>query len=138
MPVRIQTVAVGWTAVLLAEFGMISLPAPQARRQIPRSVFLKGPNRAALQFGAELGSGIRTFISSYLPYGAAITLILVADSYLEPLLLGAGFGAGRAAPVWFRQGAQSGSSWDQVLVLVLKRGPLLASLAPIAAVLFTL
>ena len=74
---------------------------PQSRRQVPIAVFMNGVNRGALQFGVELGSGVRTYVTSLAPYWAATVAVLVGldTSPAIPILAGVLFAWGRVATV---------------------------------------
>lgn len=85
---------IGTLAVLVQIFrGAISLP--QVRRQIPQSVFADGRNLGLLQFGAEYGSGVRTYLTSSAPFVAMGAVLLAEPSLLTCLILGALFGIGK-------------------------------------------
>jgi transposase-like protein len=40
----------------------------EAGRQVPQDVFARGLYRAALQFGFEMGTGVRTYVPATTPY----------------------------------------------------------------------
>jgi hypothetical protein len=73
------------------------VPLYQDARQVTQRVIRMTPMRAAAQFGFEMGTGLRTFISSTSPYVFAAYAGLVAAPVLA--LVGAvGFALGRALP----------------------------------------
>ncbi len=83
---------------------VLCLSLPQRAWQIPRDVFFERPVRAAMRFAFELGTGVRTYITTTAPYGLAIVLVLAPGSSAAEALLGAvgaaiGFGAGRSRVV---------------------------------------
>jgi hypothetical protein len=80
--------------VLAAEAGALRLSVPQNARQVPQYV-TRVPFWGALQFGAELGTGTRTYSPTGLPHVVAVAVLLLA-SWPEALAAGAGFAAGRA------------------------------------------
>jgi hypothetical protein len=87
----------------------LGLPLPQNRRQVPRDIFGKGPLRAGLQFGFEMGTGARTYVTSVAPYAVAAGVLLLAPPFNHALLAGVGFGLGRwAVPIGW---AVHGESW---------------------------
>lgn len=47
--------------ISINEFGLVRLPLPQNGRQVPESVRDDGPRYGALQFGFEMGTGLRTY-----------------------------------------------------------------------------
>ncbi|MBW8482178.1 hypothetical protein [Actinomadura parmotrematis] len=80
----------------LREFGLVRLPLPQNARQIPQEVLQTRLRRGTLQFGFELGTGVRTYVSASTPYVLALGLLLSHQGPLPSLLAGLAFGAGRA------------------------------------------
>jgi hypothetical protein len=107
---------------VLRDAGLVRLPLPQSSRQIPREVLATGrPGRGALQFGFELGTGVRTYLSASAPYVVAAALLLAGPGPVAAVLAGAGFGAGRAATPLARHaaGAGAGQRWGRRLQAVL-------------------
>ena len=94
---RIGLLAALIIVAVLREFHVLNIALPQNARQIPQEVFAKGPLLGPFQFGFELGTGVRTFVSASLPYVLAAALWLYATDYRIALLVGATFGLGRAA-----------------------------------------
>ncbi|MFA1538644.1 hypothetical protein [Actinomadura monticuli] len=78
------------------EVGLIRLPLPQNARQIPPDVLQTHLRRGTLQFGFELGTGVRTYVPATAPYVLALALLLARGSLPIAVLTGAAFGAGRA------------------------------------------
>jgi hypothetical protein len=95
-PVRTAAILAAATVGAAREFGLVSLPLPQNARQIPPDVLQTRLRRGALQFGFELGTGVRTYVSATSPYVLALALLLAGLSLPLTLLTGAGFGLGRA------------------------------------------
>jgi hypothetical protein len=92
-----------WAAVLavaalglLREFGVLPLRLPQNARQIPQDVLQRRPRLGIVQFGFELGTGVRTYVTSTVPYVTALGLLLVHPGPAVAVATGLGFGAGRA------------------------------------------
>jgi hypothetical protein len=127
---HIAAVALAVTA-LLRETGLLRLPLPQNSRQIGQEV-LRNPLRGALQFGFELGTGVRTYVSATAPYAVAAA-VLLAGSLPAALLAGLGFGAGRAVTPLLRQASADQAGWDARLVSRLRLNALLAATATVAA-----
>lgn len=72
---------------------------PEARRQIPFEVFGGSLLRGALRFGFEMGTGMRTYVTSWAPYLLFAALVLVRPTLGQALLIALGFGLGRALPL---------------------------------------
>lgn len=88
---------------------------PQNARQVPQAVRRRTPNVAMLQFGFELGTGLRTFVTSRAPYVVVGVLLLGGLSLPTALALGAGFGAGRTLMPIMRAWHPHPSDWDRRL-----------------------
>jgi hypothetical protein len=127
---RTATVAVAFLG-LLREAGIVRIPLPQNSRQVPLDVLQRGLVRGALQFGFELGTGVRTFVSASAPYVLACTVLLDGRP-LTALLAGLGFGAGRAATPLVRL-ASGTAEWDVLLRERLRGITLGAAVAMLAA-----
>ncbi|WP_084000651.1 hypothetical protein [Actinomadura kijaniata] len=78
------------------ELGWVTVPLPQNARQIPQEVLQFRLRRGALQFGFEMGTGVRTYVSASAPYVLALGLLLSHQGLGACLAVGAAFGAGRA------------------------------------------
>ncbi|TMR06502.1 hypothetical protein ETD83_04525 [Actinomadura soli] len=98
LPSSVRTSAILGIAALGAarELGLLSLPLPQNARQIPQEILQTNLRRGSLQFGFELGTGVRTYVSSTAPYVLALALLLSHEPLAIALLTGAAFGTGRA------------------------------------------
>jgi hypothetical protein len=98
LPSYARTGAILLVAVLGAgrELGLFPLPLPQNARQIPQEVLQFRMRRGSLQFGFELGTGVRTYVSASTPYVLALGLLLSRQALVPILLAGAAFGLGRA------------------------------------------
>ena len=115
-------VAVGVALTGVArDAGLISLRLPQNARQVPQDVLQRDLVRGALQFGFELGTGVRTYVSASLPYVVAVAVLLAGDIGVA-LVTGVGFALGRAATPALRYASGAGEDWDDRL---LDRLPLL-------------
>ena len=130
LPVRLAVLAVAAVVLALAEFGLVRLPLPQNGRQVPEWVIDAGGRVGAVQFGFEMGTGVRTFMTSGLPHLLAVAVLLLGD---PPVVLaaGLGFGAGRAWMTLSRLWSGDPDRWDADLRRWLR--PLRAVLA-VAAV----
>jgi hypothetical protein len=77
--------------------GIVTLP--EARRQIPAEVFGGRLTHGAWRFGFELASGVRTYVPTAAPYVLLLVMVLARPPLIVPLLIGIGFGVGRAVPL---------------------------------------
>lgn len=93
------------------ELGIVCFDLPERRHQIPRAVFSGSPVRAAFRFAAELGTSMRTYVTTSAPYAVAVVVVLCLPDGLGPASLvaaatGIGFGLGRsrivASQAWRR------------------------------------
>jgi sulfite exporter TauE/SafE len=94
----------------LADAGLIGLPRPQLRRQVPRGWSARYPPAVTgLLYGARLGVGLTTYIPSGAFYVLTVTAFLGADPVVGALVLGA-FGFGRALPLFVLGPSLGGNS----------------------------
>ncbi|GAB3402491.1 hypothetical protein [Flindersiella endophytica] len=100
---------------VLRELGVVRIRLPQNARQIAREVLQRNVLRGALQFGFELGTGVRTFVSATAPYVVAFAILLAGLGFGSALAIGLGFGLGRALTTWSRYFARDSTSWDRML-----------------------
>lgn len=80
-------------ALLARELGLLRFPLPQNARQVPQFV-TRVPFWGSLQFGAEMGTGMRTYSPTGLPHLVATAVFLLA-SLPHALIAGVGFAVGR-------------------------------------------
>lgn len=95
-PVRTSVILAAAALGAAREFGLVRFPLPQNARQIPPDVLQTRLRRGTLQFGFELGTGVRTYVPATSPYVLALALLLAGLSLPLTLLTGAAFGLGRA------------------------------------------
>ncbi len=123
----------------LRDVDLLRFPLPENRRLIPQALFRRHPIRAAAQFGFEMGTGVRTYISTTAPYVLAAALVLLAPSYLAAFSCGIGFGIGRGLMILARYGSASRSEWDmkldQRLPLIHRSASVVTGIAVFAAVI---
>jgi len=114
--VRVVALLAAAVVVGLHELGVLHLRLPSTHRQVPREVFDRGPYASALQFGVELGTGVRTYLPSAVPYVLLAALLLLQPSLAAALLAGASFGGlGRAAMALSRTASADPEDWDALL-----------------------
>ena len=103
--------AVGLFA-LAGECGLHHIALPHRKAQVPSAVIGAGGDAGALQFGFEMGCGLRTHMPSNLPYLPLVAVLLVG-SWVAALLAGLGFGLGRAAMALGRHHSRDATWWDR-------------------------
>lgn len=90
---------------------LISLPLWQNARLVPQTVFRFGPIVGAWQFGVEMGSGVRTYITSAFAYMPVVLMLLVPLSWLIPLGAAVGFALGRGSMALVSVASGDTSGW---------------------------
>ncbi|MFB9839786.1 hypothetical protein [Actinoallomurus acaciae] len=110
-PVRTALILAVAALGVAREAGWVRIPMPQNARQIPQEVLRARVRRGALQFGFELGTGVRTYVSASAPYVVALGLLLAHQGPVPTLLTGTGFGTGRAATAAARYASRH-DEWD--------------------------
>jgi len=118
---------------LLREMGLAPIRLPQNTRQVPQDVLQRSLVRGALQFGFELGTGVRTYLSASAPYVLAVAVLLAGQRLHVAVLAGLGFGAGRAATPLLRRASGVAADWDTRLQARLRGITVLAAAAMLAA-----
>jgi hypothetical protein len=81
---------------VLREANLLRIPLPQNARQIPQDVLQTRLRLGAMRFGFELGTGVRTYVSSSAPYVVALGLVVSHLHVGTAVAIGVAFGAGRA------------------------------------------
>jgi hypothetical protein len=117
---------------VLRELGAVRIRLPQNSRQVPQAVLQRDVLRGSFQFGFELGTGVRTFVSASAPYVLAAA-VLLAGQPLVGVLAGLGFGAGRALTPLLRRASGAEAGWDAALRARLRVLTGTASVATLAA-----
>jgi hypothetical protein len=100
---------------LLRDVGVMHVRLPQNARQVPQEVLRRDLPRGALQFGFELGTGMRTYVSASAPYVLALAVFLGGQRLHVAALAGLGFGAGRALTPLIRRASGDVTGWDDAL-----------------------
>lgn len=115
--VPVAAMAFGSLALVLVliarEFGVLRFALPQNARLVPESVFRHGTVFGPLQFGLEMGTGMRTFVTSGLPY-AALVLVAGLATPVAAVATGAAFGLGRALMTFGSLHYGESGAWDLV------------------------
>ncbi|MBA0050066.1 hypothetical protein E0L36_03865 [Streptomyces sp. AJS327] len=97
---------------LLRDAGVLRFPMPQNARQIPQDVLQRDLMRGTLQFGFELGTGVRTYVSASAPYVIALGVLLTGGPVATPIAVGLGFALGRALSPVTRLASGDVQDWD--------------------------
>lgn len=97
--------------ILAYEVAGRPLRLPQNARAVPQSIITGPWALAPLQFGFEMGSGVRTFMPTALPH-ALVLLLLGVGGLVPGLLAGLGFGVGRVLMPLVRSASASPRIWD--------------------------
>ncbi|MFN2589076.1 MAG: hypothetical protein ABR613_13300 [Actinomycetota bacterium] len=118
--VRVGAVVAVGVAAIARDLSILKIALPQNARQVPQEIFRKPLLRAALQFGFEMGTGLRTFVTSTSPYALLVALLLLGPTGAEAVAAGAGFGVGRAAMLFSRRLAPDPGAWGAGLHRVLR------------------
>ncbi|MBO4207683.1 hypothetical protein [Micromonospora echinofusca] len=116
------------------ELGLVPIRLPQNARQVPQDVLHRSLRRGALQFGFELGTGVRTYVSASAPYVLATAVLLGGQRLSVAVLAGVGFGVGRALTPLARRAAGTGDRWDADLRARLRAITVTAAVVLVVAV----
>jgi len=101
---------------LARDAGWLRFPMPQNTRQVPQDVMQRHLIKGSLQFGFEMGTSVRTYVSASAPYVLGLALLLAGVDYWSALSAGLGFGLGRAATPLSRLTSTDGVDWDARLI----------------------
>ncbi|QDY77273.1 hypothetical protein [Streptomyces qinzhouensis] len=113
--VRTTALMVSVAVFLAVEVGLLPFRMPQNARLVPSDIVVRTDGSGALQFGFEMGTGLRTFVPSHLPY-AAISVLLFAGPWWATPLGGLAFALGRALMVSSSVRSGDASVWDSAFV----------------------
>ncbi len=87
---------------------------PQSARQIPEHVFVRDRRWAAVRFGFEYGTGLRTFVTSAAPYLLLLGLVTLSLPPWQVVLAGAAFGLGRSLSL-FQYSFRRRDNWQSAV-----------------------
>ncbi|WP_232662562.1 hypothetical protein [Pseudonocardia sp. TRM90224] len=111
-PVRWAVFGAAALAVLLRETGVARFPVPENARLVTEDVqHLR--EWGALQFGFEMGTGMRTYSPSALPHLALLAVLLVVP-FPAAFALGAGFAVGRLVMPLMSNAWSDDGSWTEL------------------------
>ncbi|MEV6104304.1 hypothetical protein AB0M28_06245 [Streptomyces sp. NPDC051940] len=105
--VRLAVFGLLAAAVLLREWGLLALPVPENKRLVPEQVQHRGRVLGPVQFGFEMGTGMRTYSPSALPHLVLLGIVLVVP-FTGAVAAGAGFALAR----WIMPMASIGHGGD--------------------------
>ncbi|MHA6793386.1 hypothetical protein ACVGVM_07660 [Pseudonocardia bannensis] len=108
-PVRWAVFGAIALVVLGRELGLWQFRVPENARLVPERVQHLG-EWGALQFGFEMGTGMRTYSPSALPHLALLAIVLVVP-FPAAFVVGAGFALGRLAMPLLSNGWSDDGSW---------------------------
>lgn len=109
MSIRIGAWGLITTVIGIVGITRFSHKLPQRRRLVPQYAALRGPAVGAFQFGLEMGTGLRTYVTATAPYVLAVGVLLLGGPIVG-MLAGIGFGLGRslmAASTFYSSGVHA-------------------------------
>lgn len=99
-------------AILAIDLGVADISLPQRKRQVPLSISVRGNLLGPFQFGFEMGTGVRTYVTAAFPY-ALVGVLLLFGGWSSGLFAGVGFAAGRSLMPLLRQFSENRDGWDR-------------------------
>ncbi len=99
-PVRLGIAACVGAALVVYDLAAPHVRLPQASRQIPEHVFANDQRWAAVRFGFEYGTALRTYVTSAAPYVLMVAAVALPLEVSQCVLIGAAFGFGRSLSVF--------------------------------------
>ncbi len=118
VPVAVATTLLAGALVvaMARDAGLLRIRLPENRRLVPEEVTSHGPVLGAVRFGFEMGTGVRTFVPTSLPYVAAAAVFLLGGPS-DAAVAGVGFALGRwvmaIANRWYGREGYWDTLWDQ-------------------------
>jgi hypothetical protein len=112
-PVRLGLLGLLAGIVLLREFGLISLRVPENARLVPEHVVHKGRVAGGIQFGFEMGTGMRTYSPSAQPHLVLLAMLL-ALPWSGALAAATGFALARWTMAAVSIGHSDDGSWSDL------------------------
>jgi len=140
--VRLSLIAILAVVAVLVDVRRLSLRLPQNRRQVRQSVVFDEHRTAALMFGFELGTGVRTYVTAAAPYLGALALVVTGTEFWSAVAMGAGFGFTRGAVGIDQLVSRDDERWDTVIGTLTQARPIVPTAADmfvaVAAITFVL
>lgn len=114
-PAQFAGTAFAASVAISISFGYGLELLPQNARQVPQTVRGRGPSVGGFQFGFEMGTGLRTYMTTALPHVVVVAVVLGANPGAA-VAGGLGFGAGRAMMLMQRGAGSRAGAWDGALL----------------------
>lgn len=99
--------------LVLEAIGRASL-VPHLRRQVPSEVPRDGGDAGLMQFGFEVGAGVRTHLTSTLPPAVIATALLLAPSWWALATVSLAFGSVRGLWPFAKGVVSSEAGWSRM------------------------
>jgi hypothetical protein len=112
LPVRAALFGVAALVVLGREIGLWRFRVPENARLVPEEVQHRA-EWGALQFGFEMGTGMRTYSPSGLPHLVLLAVVLVVP-FPAAFAVAAGFAAGRLAMPLLSNAWSDDGGWSEL------------------------
>ncbi len=110
-PTPIIMLIIAALALLAREVGWLAFALPENKRLVPETVFRLGSFTGPLQFGIEMGTGIRTYLPTALAHLSAVAILLV-PSASAATAAGLGFALGRCIMVVLAARSVDVQAWE--------------------------
>ena len=110
--IRLGLVALAAFGCLLRELRLVRFRIPQNARLVPESVVAKGSILGPVQFGFEMGTGMRTYSPSSLPHLVLLSICLILP-FPAALSAGVGFAMGRMLMAFSALMSGDGARWTE-------------------------
>ena len=111
-PVRAALIGLPALVVLGRELGLWRFAVPENARLVPEEVQHRA-HWGALQFGFEMGTGMRTYSPSALPHLALAAVVLVVPLPVAPAVA-VGFAVGRFAMPMLSNAWSDDGAWTEI------------------------
>lgn len=112
MPVRAGLLGLLVVVGIGCDAKLLPFRLPQNARQVPSDIIVRADGAGALQFGFEMGTGLRTFMPTHMPHVLAGLALLVVPWWAAPLL-GTCFALGRVVMVHSAVRLGDATAWDR-------------------------
>jgi len=116
-PAIAGAILIGILVVVLVarDVGILHFSLPGVHRQVRRDITRLDSRLASISFGFELGTGVRTQITSSAPYMALVLLILLDPGVVAVVAAFSAFGIARGSVALDRALRRDRDRWDRIL-----------------------